>query len=280
MKIKNKTKKTIIKIMMIFILSVGSFLLLKQTIATLRNNKILKYPNFDLLSSYKTSKKNLGEISSNNYLIYDVTEGKDILSKNKNEIRPLASITKVMTAIVAMENCQDFFTVDGEEREKEDIIKEMLVISSNELAEKIAANCPNTDDFVYLMNRYAIKNNLNLTFKNASGLDIENETVPSALGDAESIAKLLILGEKSIKSELDSTTQISFDGKQNTNNFVEKWPFLVASKTGFTDTAGGNLVTMFEPYPGKRIIIVVLGSTKDDRFTDTQKLFDYFINNK
>jgi D-alanyl-D-alanine carboxypeptidase len=47
---------------------------------------------------------------------------------------------------------------------------------------------------------------------------------------------------------------------------------LVASKTGTTDLAGGNLVVAFDPEIGRPIVISVLGSTEDGRFTDMEKL--------
>lgn len=59
---------------------------------------------------------------------------------------------------------------------------------------------------------------------------------------------------------------------KNTNEAVERFPGLIASKTGFTSLAGGNLAVAFEAGPMYPIIIVVLGSTLEERFNDIEKL--------
>ena len=58
----------------------------------------------------------------------------------------------------------------------------------------------------------------------------------------------------------------------NTNSLVSEIPGLKASKTGFTDNAGGNLVVIFDPELGRPIIITVLGSTGEGRFEDMRAL--------
>jgi D-alanyl-D-alanine carboxypeptidase len=59
---------------------------------------------------------------------------------------------------------------------------------------------------------------------------------------------------------------------QNTNMDVDQIPGLIASKTGYTSMAGGNLVIAFDASIGRPIIVVVLGSSLDGRFTDVSKL--------
>ena len=58
----------------------------------------------------------------------------------------------------------------------------------------------------------------------------------------------------------------------NTNEVVGSIPGLIASKTGFTDLAGGNLVVAFDAGINRPVIISVLGATKDGRFTDMEML--------
>ncbi len=55
---------------------------------------------------------------------------------------------------------------------------------------------------------------------------------------------------------------------ENTNALVGMIPGLIASKTGYTDLAGGNLVIAFDAGIGHPAVVVVLGSTKDERFSD------------
>lgn len=60
----------------------------------------------------------------------------------------------------------------------------------------------------------------------------------------------------------------------NTNAVVDQIPGLVASKTGYTELAGGNLVVLFDAGPQHPIVISVLGSTREGRFTDVLALVD------
>ena len=64
---------------------------------------------------------------------------------------------------------------------------------------------------------------------------------------------------------------------KNTNIDVEKIPGLLASKTGYTTLAGGNLVVAFDASIGRPIIVVVLGSSQEGRFKDVQSLVNASI---
>ena len=59
---------------------------------------------------------------------------------------------------------------------------------------------------------------------------------------------------------------------RNTNQETGKFPLLIASKTGYTDLAGGNLALAFDAGFNRPIIIVVLGSSYEGRFADAEKL--------
>ncbi len=59
---------------------------------------------------------------------------------------------------------------------------------------------------------------------------------------------------------------------KNTNVDVNQIPGLLASKTGYTDMAGGNLGIAFDSSIGRPVVVVVLGSTMDGRFQDVSKL--------
>jgi D-alanyl-D-alanine carboxypeptidase len=58
----------------------------------------------------------------------------------------------------------------------------------------------------------------------------------------------------------------------NTNYYIDEIPGIIGSKTGYTDLAGGNLVVAFDAGLNRPIIISVLGSTRQERFTDVMKL--------
>ena len=116
---------------------------------------------------------------------------------------------------------------------------------------------------------------------NPTGLDEHEQFFSGAYGSAKDMGILLAHIANYNPGALEATTAsdrvfVNLDSKEfvahNTNNVTGNIPGLSASKTGFTDLAGGNLAVAFEPEPGHTIIVVVLGSTIDGRFSDVEKL--------
>lgn len=214
------------------------------------------------------------DILARSYVIYDLTNKKLIIGEKENEKVPLASITKLMTAYVALENCNDILKLE---------LDRLLIASNNESSDYIADNCPNSTEFIKKMNEIAKKNDLNMSYINPSGLDIDEdlekeiEMTASNYGSAMSVVKLINLFYDKNPEILSHTTRSMFSGIKNTNEIVEKIPFLIGSKTGFTDMAGGNLVTIYEVTKEERFAIVVLGSTKEGRYKDTELLLNYYL---
>ena len=119
-------------------------------------------------------------------------------------------------------------------------------------------------------------------FINPTGLDT-NDTVSGGYGSAHDVAKLLEYAVIHTPEIIDSTryARINFASLSdinhtatNTNSSINAVPGLIASKTGFTDLAGGNLVIAFDAGMNRPIIITVLGSTQNGRFEDIEKLVD------
>jgi D-alanyl-D-alanine carboxypeptidase (penicillin-binding protein 5/6) len=113
-------------------------------------------------------------------------------------------------------------------------------------------------------------------------LDINNETEPGAYGSARDIAKLLahiletkpIIFEMTRKDTATTPEYLRFTplASHNTNGILNTIPWLVGSKTGFTDHAGGNLAIVFDAGLSHPVAAVVLGSTITGRFTDMELL--------
>lgn len=241
--------------------------------------------------------------------VYDVANDKVLYSKNSAEQLPLASITKLMTALVAVELLpdnsnitirSDFLREEGdsglvvsESWKMRDLLDFSLVTSSNDgarsLASVIGAVTLKTVDynlgrkeFIEKMNERA--KNLGMTqsfFMNETGLDVDTK-VSGGYGSAEDVNKLMKYLLVNYPEVLEPTKyesiKISSDDKnhtgKNTNDFVGSIPGLFASKTGYTNMAGGNLVVAFDAGLGSPMIITVLGSTQDGRFEDVKKLAD------
>lgn len=242
--------------------------------------------------------------------VVDTKSGRVLYSKNATAELPLASLTKLMTTLVAQEELGDETIVTitpeallpegdhgllvGEQFWSRDLIDLTLLASSNDGAYALASAVHSVTGGVRapsdIMNERAHELGLeHMRFANATGLDVADETLGGAYGSAENVAKLfryiitrhpdLIAATRNSTLSIESLNGIPHHF-ENTNIIAESIPWLIGSKTGFTDLAGGNLAIAFDVGVGHPIVAVILGSTKDERFTDMQKIidttFDYF----
>jgi D-alanyl-D-alanine carboxypeptidase len=245
------------------------------------------------------------ELSAHAALVWDVRNQRILYNKNGDEALPLASVTKLMTALVAYELLDpnqkisiteealktegDSGFVTGERFSLENLTDLTLIASSNDGASALGAAAGGVitdqgdaeDVFVQAMNIKARDLGLtNTEFKNTTGLDL-SPTKAGAYGSARDMALLMehiirtipdaiartTLSEDVVKNE-DGAYHIA----ENTNDAVNKIDGLIASKTGYTTLAGGNLVVAFNAGLNRPIVVVVLGSTYYDRFDDTLAL--------
>lgn len=235
--------------------------------------------------------------------VWDVAEQRALYNKNADDAHPLASITKLMTAIVAHELVGNTETVtisqqailqdgdsgllEGESFSSAELLDLTLITSSNDGAYALAEEAGNSIDnngvstFVDAMNLRAEEIGLSATyFKNPTGLDI-SESEAGAYGSARDVAFLMEHVITTYPSIVERTQEnlISIANReglthraQNTNQAVNDVPGLIASKTGYTDLAGGNLVIAFNAGLNRPIIVSVLGSTHAGRFNDVETL--------
>ena len=250
-------------------------------------------------------------------VVYDVINNREIFSKNGDEPLPLASLTKVLTAIITSEKLRDdqkvtitaeYLAPEGDSKlivgdtwQVSDLRDFTLLTSSNDGAFALATiseiknnqNQKNIqisgDDlriqFVKEMNETAQKIGLsNSRFFNEHGLD-KNADRGGAYGTASDMSLLFKYALQNYPEILEATRyeNLKFSSEaevysaSNTNTFVTKIPNLIASKTGFTDLAGGNLVIAFNADINRPIIISVLGSSEEGRFYDVLQLVDATI---
>jgi hypothetical protein len=232
-------------------------------------------------------------------------DGKILYQKNINERLPIASLTKVMSAVVILENLVDMdeiITVTKDVIEKtegiagrfknnekfraEDLLKIMLVISSNDAAAAFEESFRLKGvDLVELMNKKAQEFGLkNTHFSNPVGFDDE-ENYSTAYDYANFITKVLdnkkLWDILSIKNELIKSKDSELSDRRIISS--DKLAFrniegLFGGKTGYTQEAGGCLMVGFRVSgengrKGTRIISVVLGAPDTQlRFDETEKL--------
>ncbi len=237
--------------------------------------------------------------------VYDVRQGKVLFQKDAFAQQPLASLTKLMSALTAYELIPDYLLVridlsdikeqgdsglfPNEEWSLRNLVDFSLITSSNDGiravatlgGQQISGTSTVPDElFVARMNENAKKLGLNDThFTNQSGLDISSTTA-GAYGSARDIVHLVDHILKTNPHLLEATAYVktTIPSKEashdalNTNKAIGDIPFVLASKTGYTDLSGGNVVVAFNAGLNHPIIISVLGSSYDGRFGDLEAL--------
>lgn len=176
---------------------------------------------------------------------------------------PLASLTKLMTAVIALENIPY-------NTERDDLIRRMMVISDNGAAETLADTL-GLEQWLALMNAKAKTLAMHGTgFSDASGLSYLNQ---STADDVDKLVRYILQKHPEI-FEWSRIPSVTVNGKTvpNINEFAGHPDFL-GGKTGFTDEASGNLVTIWRTSRGPITIIVLGTPDKSERFIQTEKLF-------
>ncbi len=243
-------------------------------------------------------------IDAKSVVVWDILNQRIIYGKNEELPLPLASLTKVMTALTSKELsrkdteikiAEEYLKPEGdskfvlEDRWKiKDLLDFTLITSSNDGALALASVIKNDSEdfdstrtkFIYEMNKKADEIGLlNSRFFNEHGLDKDADR-GGAYGTAYDMALLFEYVIKNHPDLLEATKYKDLEIKseektyqaQNTNPFVNQIPNLIASKTGYTDLAQGNLVIAFDAGLNRPIIVAVLGSTQEGRFSDALKL--------
>ena len=177
------------------------------------------------------------------------------------------------------------YLFSGEEMKVHDLIKSVTIASANDavvcLAEKIAGT---EENFVKMMNKEVEKLGLkNTNFVNCTGLPEDNHYTSSY--DIAILASDLLINykEQILKYTSIYEDYIREDTKKfwlvNTNKMVKNIPGVDGLKTGWTNTAGYNVVTTKEEN-GMRLISVVMGCTSvQNRTKDTVSLLNYGFSN-
>ncbi len=215
-------------------------------------------------------------------LILSSGKEKVLFKKNEKEILPIASLTKLMTALVVFEENLDLsqkIEFKGKKVSFKELLERMLYFSDNEAAEILSKNFEK-EKFIDKMNEVAKKLSLfNTHFSNPTGLDAENLTFSSSTKEFfnYSTAKEISILAKYILKEKPEIFEFT-----NKDLKFELLPGqkIIGSKTGYTKEAGGCLLLIISDEKGNYFINVILGARdKDKRFEEMQKLIDW-INKK
>ena len=236
------------------------------------------------------------QITAQSAIVIDVASQVVIHQKNEHVSFPLASTTKLMTALVGMEyfNLNDILTVplisvagakmglvDREQISFENLLYGLLLNSGNDAAEAIAlASPPGYAGFIEVMNEKAKELHLaNTHFEDPTGLSPENHTTALDLARLASFAlKNAVLANvvsTQAKTVSDSTGQYTH-ALENLNKLLGTVEGVIGMKTGFTQEAGQVLVTA-AARDNHTLVTVVLRS--EDRFLDSKNLLEWAFAN-
>ena len=243
------------------------------------------------------------EITAPSAILVDGENFNILYEKNSHEKRSIASITKIMTVLLIMEDIEsgkisltdtvtasahaasmggsDIWLEEGEQMSLDDMLKATLVASANDAAVALAEYTEGSEEaFVKRMNTRAKELGMKDTvFKNCNGLDEEGHLSSAydvALMSAELIKHTKVFDYTSIWLDFlrDGKTQIV-----NTNKLLKSYNGITGLKTGTTDDAG-SCISATAKRDGLSLIAVVLGSDSGtNRFKDASILLDYGFNN-
>ena len=235
--------------------------------------------------------------SAHSYILMDANTGRVLLSKDKDSKRLIASITKIMTSVLAIESgkLEDVVVVDssinkaygsgiyievGEEITLKDLLYGLMLRSGNDAAAMIATYVGSSEeDFVKMMNNKAKEIGMkNTIFYNPSGL-------PTPSGNYSSVYDMALLTRYAMKydiyREIVSTKKYKVTTNKktyiwNNKNKLLNYDFITGGKTGYTEESGRTLVS--SGFINNMNLIVVTIRDSDDWNTHLE-LYNYARDN-
>lgn len=298
--LKNKIKLILILVLTLLIMLstiIVIFVFEKQNHVALQTSK----QNVANSEENKNSNKiNNPELNARIALIYDRASGRIIYEKNGNKQTPMASTTKILTAIVTLENADLKETVTIESKAAgiggsrlglkkndkitvNDLLYGLMLRSGNDAAVALALHVGGSiEGFADMMNKKAEELGLtNSHFVVPHGLDNEGHyTTAYELAKMADYA-LNIPKFKEIVSSKSATIYINGYPKaiNNTNNLLGSVSGVYGVKTGFTNGAGRCLVSSCKRGELDIITVVIGANTNNQRTADTKELIEYAFNN-
>lgn len=238
-------------------------------------------------------------------IMLESSTGEIIFQKNANEKRPPASMTKMMSMLLIMENIEkgnltfeeevtasayassmggsQIFLKAGEKMKVEDLLKGIAIGSGNDATVAMAERIAGTEEaFVKLMNDRAKELGLtNTNFKNSTGLDAENHY--STAYDMSVIARELVKHKKILEFTGTYEDYLRKDSASpfwlvNTNRLVRFYQGVDGLKTGYTKEAGYCLTSTAEKDNMRLITVVMNEPSTQIRNGETSSMLDYGFN--
>jgi len=239
-------------------------------------------------------------LSASSYIVMDMDSGRIMEGSNTDKVSLIASITKILTAITAIEygNLEDIVKIDdsilksygsgiyvqvGEELTLDDLLYGLMLRSGNDAALAIASHVgDDVDNFVFMMNEVAKRIGMKDSyFVNPSGLE-END----GSANKSTVYDMALLTRYAMNNEhyrrIVSTKEIIVKSSYKTYKWVNKnkllstYKYCNGGKTGFTKKAHRTLVTTASN-DNMNLIVVTFNDGND--FNDHKNLYEKYFNN-
>lgn len=248
-------------------------------------------------------------LASENYALYNLNDNKIIYEKDSEEQVSIASLTKIMTAIITLDNIKDLDEkvkllpedfkglveenlvtagfVSEEEVTYRDLLYGLMLPSGADAANSLARLIgKNQEEFVKMMNEKAKELNLkNTHFVNPTGLDADNHY--SSVSDIATIFEYALKNDD-FKKIIMTESYTTSDNKLTIQNNILKrsknmgMDYILGGKTGTTDDAGLCLATIASKNE-INYMLITLGAPYDKKrmhnFDDAKTIYEYFMNN-
>ncbi|MCX6744441.1 MAG: serine hydrolase [Candidatus Parcubacteria bacterium] len=244
------------------------------------------------------------QITAESAIAVDLLSGKILYKKNTNEILPMASITKLMTALVFLDHNPGWQTEwstipadrrnggiiylnTGEILSLDNLFKTTLIVSDNDSAMALSrATGLDEQEFINQMNIKARQIGMvNAQFADPTGLKSANQ---ATAGDLVKLLNYALQNEVIAKTtgmtyyefevqNLDKKRPVKL---RNTDVLLKSYLNVLGGKTGSLEESGYNLAVKIKGEKNQEIIVVTLGSkTNADRFQDVKAITDWVYNN-
>ncbi len=238
------------------------------------------------------------EITAKSAFFIDASSGEVLYSKDPHEKLPIASLTKVMTALVAIEHKtmeanflvperatqmepDTMSLIAGESLSLKELLYGVFLLSANDAAETIAQDTTGSrDEFINLMNAKAKEIGMNEThYTNPTGLDEDSGDTVSSTYDLSILTRYFIKNHPEIM-DISSNPYVELPATQTHQdyqiysgiNLITTYPGVIGFKIGYTPDAGFTIITLARKN-GHEIIGVLLNS--ESRRDETKELLDY-----
>ncbi len=284
--------------MKIILVVIISLIIFNSTITNLSADDVYE-GGFDIMALETLKRLDIEKVPVINAaagIVIDMDSGRIMYEKNANSRKAIASTTKIMTAIVALENgnLEDIVTVskrassvkgstinlkEGEKIKLKELMFGMMLNSGNDSAIAVAEHVGGTlENFIYMMNKKAKDLGLeNTSFKTPHGLDVDGHY--STAYELAQISRYALKNPKFSEICCKKTAIITGRSLYNTNEMLGMYKGVDGVKTGYTGQAGRCLVCS-ATRDNFKVISVILGSpTRNARAEGSRMILDYAFNN-